>query len=146
MGIFGDLDVQAAADDPFAIDDGTYTAVVTGSEVKQNKDGNKNFLVLEYTIEDDGAMSGRKASEWKNIPEPGDDNADRSASFLKQRLLSLGVPADRINSFEPEDALGVTVVISVKNKDGYANVNKVEQPRDTAGSPSASGNAFAGLE
>lgn len=142
MGIFGDLDVQAAADDPFAVDDGTYTGTVTKSEVKKNKDETKTFLVLEYTIEDDGPMGGRKASEWKNIPEPGDENADRSASFLKQRLLSLGVPPDRINSFEPEDALGVEVVFTVKNKDGYANVTKVEQPR---GATSDSGSAFAGL-
>jgi len=142
MGIFGDLDVQAAADDPFAVDDGTYTGTVTKSEVKKNKDETKTFLVLEYTIEDDGPMGGRKASEWKNIPEPGDENADRSASFLKQRLLSLGVPPDRINSFEPEDALGVEVVFTVKNKDGYANVTKVEQPRTAT---SDSGSAFAGL-
>jgi len=142
MGIFGDLDVQAAADDPFAVDDGTYTGTVTKSEVKKNKDETKTFLVLEYTIEDDGPMGGRKASEWKNIPETGDENADRSASFLKQRLLSLGVPPDRINSFEPEDALGVEVVFTVKNKDGYANVTKVEQPRTAT---SDSGSAFAGL-
>lgn len=142
MGIFGDLDVQAAADDPFAVDDGTYTGTVTKSEVKKNKDETKTFLVLEYTIEDDGPMGGRKASEWKNIPEAGDENADRSASFLKQRLLSLGVPPDRINSFEPEDALGVEVVFTVKNKDGYANVTKVEQPRTAT---SDSGSAFAGL-
>jgi len=144
MGIFGDLDVQAAADDPFAVDDGTYTGTVTKSEVKKNKDETKTFLVLEYTIEDDGPMGGRKASEWKNIPETGDENADRSASFLKQRLLSLGVPPDRINSFEPEDALGVEVVFTVKNKDGYTNVSRVVLA-DGANAEAESGNAFANL-
>ena len=125
MGIFGDLDVQAAADDPFAVDDGTYNATISACEVKPTKDESKTGLILTYQITDEGNMAGRKVSEWKQIPKPGDANADNAASWLKQRLLSIGIPADRINSFEPEDALGIDVVITVKNNNGYANVNKV---------------------
>lgn len=144
MGIFGDLDVQAAADDPFAVDDGTYNATITKSEVKQSKDETKTGLMLTYQITDEGSMNERKVSEWKTIPKPGDENADSAASWLKQRLLSIGIPADRINSFEPEDALGIDVVITVKNNNGYANVNKVVLANEAAGS-SSGGNSFAGL-
>lgn len=145
MSIFGDLDVQAAADDPFAVEDGTYNATVTKCEVKKSKDESKTGLMLTYTITDEGSMQGRNATEWKTIPRAGDEDADRAASFLKQRLLSLGVPADRINSFTPEDAIGVDVVITVKNKDGYANINRVEQPKAGEAATAASGNAFANL-
>jgi hypothetical protein len=144
MGIFGDLDVQAAADDPFAVDDGTYNATISACEVKPTKDETKTGLILTYTITDEGNMTGRKVSEWKQIPKPGDSNADSAASWLKQRLLSIGIPSDRINSFEPDDAIGIDVVITVKNNNGYANVNKVVLAGGSASS-SDSGNSFANL-
>lgn len=145
MGIFGDLDLASASDDPFSVDDGTYEAVVTKAEVRKNKNETDNFLVLEYTIEDDGNMSGRKVSEWKKIPKQDAEDFDRAASFLKQRLLSIGIPNERINTFEPDDALGASVVITVKTKDGYANVNKVALSDGSDGSASDSGNAFSSL-
>lgn len=146
MGIFGDLDLASASDDPFSVNDGTYEAVVTKAEVRQNKNETDNFLVLEYTIEDDGNMSGRKVSEWKKIPKQGAEDFDRAASFLKQRLLSIGIPNERINSFEPDDALGADVVITVKTKDGYANVNKVATLTDEQVDRIADGgNAFSSL-
>lgn len=144
MGIFGDLDVEAAADDPFAIEDGTYNATITECSVKDNKDKTKKGLTFKYQITDDGKMHGRKAQEWKNIPSSDDpqDVKDRDASYLKQRLLSIGIPADRINTFEPEDALGTDVVITVKNKDGFANVNRVILPESDS---SDAGTSFADL-
>lgn len=144
MGIFGDLDVEAAADDPFAVDDGTYNGTITKCEAKPTKNGDKIGLTLEYTITDEGPMAGRKVSEWKHIPRSGDENAANAASFLKQRLISIGVPADRINSFEPEDALGTDVVFTVKKNGEYTNVTRVALP-DGGGSTSDGGNAFASL-
>ena len=147
MGIFGDLDLEAAADDPFAIDDGTYEAVITAAEVKMNKKETDNYLVLTYTIPNylDGD-SNRKVQEWKKIPKASDPDKDRDASYLKQRLLSIGVPNERINSFEPEDALGADVVITVKSKDGYTNVQRVALSDGGNGfGADSGGNAFAGL-
>lgn len=147
MSIFGDLDVESAADDPFALDDGTYKGVVEKCEVKDSKDGSKKGLFITYMVDDaDSKMNGRRATEWKTIPQSKDEeDADRAASFLKQRLLSFGIPADRINSFTPEDAIGVDVVFSVKKNGEYTNVTRVARPDTGGGSTSSAGNAFAGL-
>jgi hypothetical protein len=146
MGIFGDLDLSAASDDPFKIEDGTYEAVITKAEVKRNKADTDNFLVLTYTI-DDGTK--RQAQEWKKIPSnPSADDYERSKSYLKQRLLSIGIPNERINAFEPDDAIGTEVVITVKeNSDGFPNINKVVLASDAGGSTDtgSAGNAFASL-
>jgi hypothetical protein len=133
MGLFGDLDVAAAADDPFAIDDGTYRGIVSECSVKESNAGKKG-LSLVYTVTDEESpMAGRNASEWKTIPSDDDDMSDseraRAASFLKQRLKSLGIPEDRMNDFEPEDAIDLEVLFTVKtNHKGdntYVNVTKV---------------------
>src|SRR5690349_16508769 len=144
MGIFGDLDLTQAADDPFAIEDGTYEAIITKAEVKRNKNDTDNFLVFTYTI-DDGTK--RQAQEWKKIPKAGSEGAERDASYLKQRLLSIGVPNERLNSFTPEDALGTEVVITVKaNDSGFPNINRVALSDGGDGfAADQGGNAFLGL-
>lgn len=150
MSLFGDLDLQSAADDPFAVEDGTYDAVVSESVVKdQKKDPSKKGLALKYKIED-GPMAGRSVSDWRNIPmDKNDENYDTDRSFLKGRLTAFGIPESRFATFDAPDALGARVTITVKNREvdgvNYTNVTKVVARSDsTAGSDSGS-NAFAGL-
>jgi hypothetical protein len=64
------------------------------------------------------------------IPQPADPKSPsaeelRSMSFLKQRLLDLGVPSERINEVKPDDLIGSKVIVAVKNKNGYTNVVKL---------------------
>jgi len=47
-------------------------------------------------------------------------------SFIKQSMLSLEVPADKINEVKPDDVIGTKVVVAVKNKGGYTNVRSVQ--------------------
>lgn len=151
MSLFGDLDLQSAADDPFAVEDGTYDAVVTESVVKdQKKDTSKKGLALKYQIEG-GPMNGRKVSDWRNIPmDKNDENYDTDRSFLKGRLTAFGIPEERFGTFDAPDALGARVTITVKNREvdgvNYTNVTKVVARNDSAaGSSDTSNNAFAGL-
>jgi hypothetical protein len=128
--IFGDLDVAGAADNPFEVPDDTYETFVTKAEIKESKAGNKG-LALTYRIAS-GDHEGKNISEWKNIPivKSGEQPTaeDKSAlSWLKQRLLSLGVPESRMNSLsDPQELVGTHVYVTTKTKDGYTNVRNVE--------------------
>lgn len=151
FNIFGDLDLASAADDPFAVEDGTYDAVVVESVVKsEKKNPNRKGLALKYQIEG-GPMNGRKVSDWRNIPlDKADENYDTDRSFMKGRLTAFGVPEDRFATFQPQDAMGARITITVKNREvdgtNYTNVTKVVARNDSAaGSSDTSNNAFAGL-
>jgi len=128
-GMFGDLDLEQAQDDPFAVPDNSYICYLTDLKSGPTKAGDKVGLTLEFTI-DEGEHKGKTVTEWKQIPKPADPKNPspedlKAMSFIKQRMLSLGVPRDRINTTNPSDLIGTKVVISVKNKGGYTNVKDV---------------------
>ena len=146
--IFGDLDIASAADNPFEVPDNTYDCFLTDAVVRKSKDGTKKGLALTYRVAS-GDHEGKNISEWKTIPEP-EDPANPSAedkqamSWLKQRMLSLGVPEARMNSVQPSDLVGTHVYVTVKNKDGYTNVRNVTLFEDeTPGYIEEPGNPFA---
>lgn len=139
MSLFGELDLENAADDPFAIPPGTYHATLTKVSQENPKDPAKRpGFVFEYTItnEDEDpeveAASGLNISEWKTIPVPGDDSpeAKRNRAFIKQRLLSLGVAPDDLDTVGADDLVGTDVVLTVKKNGEYTNVTQVKLPVD----------------
>lgn len=139
VGMFGDLDIESAADDPFAVPDNTYEAFLTEVKVGRTKDGSKLGMTLVYTISN-GEHASKQVREWKNIPQPADPknpDADesRALSFLKSRLLDLGIPSNRINSVQPDDLVGKEVTIAVVNRDGFVNVRKVTLVTDSEETP-----------
>lgn len=151
MSIFGDLDLAAAADDPFAVNDGTYGAILTECTAGPTKKGDKKGMTFTYTIDEseDTAMMGRKIVEWLEIPTPADpqnltSEEQTKASRLKARLLSLGVPQERINYVTTGDLLGTSCVIRLvtteKNGNSYQNVRELRL-RDAAADTS---NPFEG--
>lgn len=149
MGLFGDLDIAAAADNPFAVDPGTYPATVSDVVVKESKDKTKTGLNFTYTITGEGPMVGRNVSEWKTLPTPANPKNPtaeeaQALSFLKMRLASLGIPEARMNSIVPEDLVGIDVVITVKQKDEYTNVTKVVLA-DESSNNAAMDNPFANM-
>jgi hypothetical protein len=137
--IFGDLDIASAADDPFAVTDGTYYATLTKCSKEESSRGSKG-LTFEYTIHDaeDEQMDGRKISEWKTIPEADDENAALHMSFIKQRLKSLGVPESEMNTVKPDELIGLEVIVTVATKKSkkddqeYQNVTKMRLNTDDA--------------
>lgn len=133
MGLFAGLDVASAADNPFEVEPGTYRAVVSNVTTGKTQKGDKFGMLIEYTIQDDnaGASNGNSVSEWKRIPHPEDaepmsegDKA-RALSFLKQRLMNLGIPEARMNDVTPDDLMGIEVIITVAKNGEYTNVKKV---------------------
>jgi len=138
MGIFGDLDVASASDNPWLVPANTYEANVYTAEVKRDKNEALG-LELIYKISS-GDHEGKTVREWKVIPEPADaknltPDEQKAASYLKMRLISLGVPESRMNSMNVNDILGTEVVIKVVVNGEYMNVGKVELRGD---SPAAS--------
>lgn len=122
--IFGDLDIASAEDNPFEIAPGTYQATISDVSVRPTKAGDKTGLIIEYTITDENE-TGKKVSEWKEIPAKGSKNEATAASFLKLRLSSLGIPENRMNSLQTDDLMNLDVVVSVKKNGEYTNVVKV---------------------
>lgn len=128
--IWGDLDVESAADDPFAVPNNTYKAILTDVKVGPTKAGDKVGITLTWTIDSEDEHNGKFITEWKHIPRPVDpqnltDDESRAASFLKKRMLDLGIPPERVNTVRPEDLMGRECMVTVVNKDGYTNVRKV---------------------
>lgn len=144
MSLFGDLDLENAADDPFAIPPGTYNAVLTALTQENPKDPSKRpGFSFKYTItnpdeDPDNNATGLTISEWKTIPAPiTDDSTDeekaeasRNRSFIKQRLLSLGVAPDDLDTVGSEDLVGTDVVLTVVKKGEYTNITWVKLPVD----------------
>lgn len=129
MGIFGDLDAKEISDDPFNPADGTYHGVISKCETKVSKKGNLG-LYITYKVTE-GPEEGKEVLEFKLIPEPkGQPTKEelQQASWLKQRLLSLGVDEDDLNTVENEDLLNREVVFTVEKRGEYTNVTKVMVP------------------
>ena len=143
MGLFGDNDIAGAED--LGVKDGTYEGIVSNVTTTANKnDETMMNLILSYDLED----VPFPVREWKSFPHPDyadelqwdDTNRDekgnteksrkkRAKSFMKERLRSLGVPQERMNSLDPDDLIGLPVVVTIKKGDnGYAQVVRVSQP------------------
>jgi len=135
--LFGDLDLENAPDDPNAIPDGTYRAFLTDVKKGPTKDNSKVGVTFKFKISE-GDYDGSEVTEWKSANR---DDDQKTKGYLKQRIISLGVPADRINVVDPGDLIGKDCYITVKNRNGYTNVNKVTLA-DAAGEASSSKGAF----
>lgn len=128
--LFGDIDFGNVPDDPFAIPDNSYLAFVTDVKTGPTKAGDKIGLTLTYTIAD-GEFEGRKVTEWKQIVQPADPahptaEEARSLSYLKSRMVDLGIPGSKLGSLIPDDLIGIKAVISVQTKGQYQNVTRVK--------------------
>jgi hypothetical protein len=152
--IFGDLDMNNVADDPWSVNDGTYVFDLTECKAGPTSKGDKKGMTFTWTVtesDDDPAMMGRKFTEWLEIPVPADPNnmtpeESAKASRLKSRILSLGVPHDRVNSVTTGELLGTRAVIRLgttsKNGNDYQNIKDLKlKDSDLSG---VSDNPFAG--
>lgn len=141
MGIFDGLDVASAEDNPFDVVDGTYKCFVQNVKVGPTAKGDKKGMTIVYQIDDpDSPMNSRQITEWQEIPGENTQNKERTLSFLKARLKSLGVPESRMNDIETDDLMNVECVVSVAKRGEYTNVTRVSLPNQaSAGAAQSSG-------
>lgn len=147
MGLFDELDVASAADNPWVIPDNTYPAIVSKVEVKANKSG--NMAMYFYFTVTEGEHSGFEISEYKRMPSKKDVDqlsvaeASKATSYIKQRLASLGIPESRMNSVDVDDLVGIECYVSTKEKDGFVNVRTVNLAAPASASVGAVADPFS---
>ncbi len=121
-GFLADLDLENVEEDPNAFPEGTYKAYLTDAKVVTMKDAAQGKkLVLTYKIFE-GEHKGKTLDEWKGINSFDDA---RTKAFLKQRLLSLGVPENRLSSVSLEDLTGIALRFTMKKNGTYKNVTNI---------------------
>lgn len=127
-----DLDLQNAPTDPNFLPEGKYPAFLYDLKIKDIQKNNTRALIISYKISDlDSENQGKTKTEFKTLPKMengvyADDDSKRNAAFLKQRLLSLGVPESELNDMKREDLLGTPVWITIKQVKEYYNISAVE--------------------
>lgn len=114
--------------------DGTHRCFVVKSEVRTKKDGSKSW-VFSYKVAEGEPQAGKVKDEWRPIPNVRDgkfvtEKDATNASWLKQRLISLGVPESRVGTVTPADVQGTEVYITLKtttnNSGTFQNVTNVK--------------------
>lgn len=143
MGLFGDLDVESASSSLWPEDD-TYLCTITESETGPSKKTENNpvdeqdiYWVLTYTVKE-GSWEGTELKERQRVLVPVDPNnltpaERRSATYIRRRLESLGIPESRMNTVTREDLIGIECAVTTRaNKDDNfpPNVSKVELVQD----------------
>lgn len=133
---FEDVDVSEEVSNPDAITTGTYTAEITGTEVKKTKKGDKVGLTIKVTTDNrDGSESGEefegtKLQMWQQLvtkdvadaAAAGDKQAQRTKYYFQQLMSNLGITTDQLKTINQElfdslEGLPVTIKVNGASKD-----------------------------
>lgn len=155
MSIFGDLDMDKVAADPWSVEDGTYEMTVEECTAGPTNKGDKRGILWKWNVDasENPQMVGRKFTEWLEIPTPADPNnltaeEQQKASRVKARMLSLGVPEARINTVSTGEMTGVSAIVRIattsKNGTDFQNIRDIKL-KGAEAPASAAGNPFAAL-
>lgn len=143
-GIFADLGLEDVADDPNSFPASTYRGFVYDAKVVNYKDAAKGrALVLTYKINDDESEhNGKTVDEWKQCNSFDDPT---KKAWLKRRLMSLGVPEDRLSQVNPADLVGTEVFFTTKKNGDYTNVSFVKLADESASAGSSGSGSIEDL-
>lgn len=125
----------------YDVEDGIYEFEISNSFDWVSDDEDRSAFVIEYTVGDEG----KKTSEWFNLPEDASAPTEaemKKLGFLKQRLLSLGIPREELGTVEKDDLIGITGTLQLKTTRGrngkdYQNVRNVTVDDAEAEAPAA---------
>ncbi len=122
------LSASDVPEDPNMIPNDTYSCVISAVKIGPTQKKDKIGVTFRYKIQD-GPYQGREISEWKEaaLMEGGEvkPSTPQTRGYLRQRLIGLGVPPDRLDVVEPEDLIDKEVVVELVNRNGYANAKSV---------------------
>lgn len=137
-GFLNDLGLSKASADPNFIPEGKYPAFVSKLQIKDVKKKDSpsetgKALIITYKVSnEDPSYSGKSKTEFKSLPEVNPDGSyktdddEKNAAYLKQRLLSLGVPSEEMDNMKQEDILGTPVWMTLVASGDYVNVRQIE--------------------
>lgn len=126
--LLGDLGLDDVSANPNFVADGGYVATVAVKVSGSKKEPNRRYLVFTYTIKSaaDGSpteYASKTVQEWKSADKSDDA---QQKSFLKQRIMSFGIPEEEVSRFSLGMVQGATVLVEIKNNGDYTNVNRVK--------------------
>ena len=150
MGLFGKLDVEEVAEDPFAVDNGTYLCTLTKVETRHFDANDNDVIRFSWVIsEEDSDFNGNGLQDTlRYYPTLEEDDVTpdikKDLARLKQRLIQMGVTEEDMDSFDQEathgDYIGTEAYLTVKNnvdqKDPskkYRNITFIRLPEEFAG-------------
>jgi hypothetical protein len=113
MGLFGTQDAAEVSDNPFHVDEGVYTCVLSQFELRYNEAKEQYNLLMQWSIEDtDSPFEGMNLSEWIRVyptPDSSDDVPQRNLQMdmarAKSRLTALGLSIAEMNELIDDDAV-----------------------------------------
>lgn len=132
-----DLKLSSANTDPNYLPEGKYPAFVSKLQIKDvpakgEKPASKALIITYKVSHLDPENQNKVKTEFKSLPELNldgtykDEDSTRNAAYLKQRLLSLGVPEQELDNMKQEDLLGTPVWITMVPTGDYMNIRGVE--------------------
>lgn len=143
-GFLNDLNLRDANPDPNFLPEGKYPAFISGLKTKDTQATKDRpagrALIITYKISPmDTENVGKTKTEFKTLPEVlpdgsyKDEVSTRNAAYLKQRLMSFGIPEDQMNDLSIDDVLGTPVWITIVQTGEYYNVRQVELREEESG-------------
>lgn len=150
MGMFHDLDIANAADDPGSIPSDWYDLVISDVllDQKSKKAGNENksYIVFVLAIQG-GKYDGREIRDMKWVPEPGDESpeAEDAKAYIKQRLTQFGIPLSQMDDVGPDDLKGIELRGELVKGAQFTNVAFGEKALSLRSSGVASESNLGGL-
>ena len=85
-----DIDTTTTYD---ALPAGTYVAVISGSEMRPNRNGTGEYLKLEFTLVENGRYDGRKVWANLNLRHPNPTTVEIARKDLASICKAVGVLA-----------------------------------------------------
>lgn len=129
-GFLNDLGLDNVEADPNYMADGEYPGFVYDAKVITKKKDGTTQLVLTYKAAPEAPKhSGQTQDEFYKIGaapgNPASGPSEANKSWLKRRMLSLGVPESKINEIDVTDLVGTPVFFTIKHANGYQNIGDV---------------------
>lgn len=155
-GLFGDIINPDELEVSKPHTPGNHPATISDLEAKTSAGGDP-FIVLHFSIEGEKysiqewfRVSNKPSDQWddvnpllakdgspryfqsgKNKGKPRTEKYELTQSYanLKRRLLSVGVPEDKVNAVGRDDLVGTQVILTTSlNPKGYAQIERVTVP------------------
>lgn len=141
-GFLNDLGLREASTDPNKVTiEGKFPVFISDLQTKTLKKG--PTLIITYKVSpQDEEWAGKTKTEFKTLPNIDPETGryltaddEQNAAYLKQRLLSFGVPEDELDTMTRDDLLGTPLWITLtksQNSD-FINVKEVELRAEETG-------------
>jgi hypothetical protein len=136
-GFLNDLGLDNVEADPNYISDGDHPGFVFDSKVVTKKDNTKSWVLTFKVAPEDTDYAGKTQDEWYSLSVLKDGAlaapSAQQKSYLKKRVLSLGVPESKVATFDPAEVIGTAVFFGIRHRNGYQNVGEVRLRDEATG-------------